>query len=159
MTLRSRLALWYAVGGTTLVALFATTLYAFVAVRLARPLDHQLRQDLAELERSLLATAGDSLRWQGSEIARGPVEVTEHPWFELWDERGGLVLRRWPFTENRNLILPPPNRLAAPGSGKGTVNVRRRRSGATANTLIVPGAARRFGGGRIRLRFSVKGQR
>jgi len=115
-TLRSRLALWYAVGGTTLVALFATTLYAFVAVRLARPLDHQLRQDLAEVERSLLATAGDSLRWQGSEIARGPVDVTEHPWFELWDERGGLVLRRWPFTENRNLILPPPNRLAAPGT-------------------------------------------
>jgi len=96
------------------VALFATTLYAFVAVRLARPLDHQLRQDLAEMERSLLATAGDSLRWQGSEIARGPVDVTEHPWFELWDERSGLVLRRWPFTENRNLILPPPNHLAAP---------------------------------------------
>lgn len=98
------------------MALFATTLYAFVAVRLARPLDHQLRQDLAEMERSLLATAGDSLRWQGSEIARGPVDVTEHPWFELWDERSGLVLRRWPFTENRNLILPPPVRLAAPGT-------------------------------------------
>jgi len=26
------------------------------------------------------------------------------------------VVRRWPFTENRNLLLPPPNRLAAPGT-------------------------------------------
>ena len=45
-SIRSRLALWYAAGGTALVAVFATTLYSFVAVRLARPLDHQLRQDL-----------------------------------------------------------------------------------------------------------------
>jgi len=116
------------------VALFATTLYAFVAVRLARPLDHQLRQDLAEMERSLLATAGDSLRWQGSEIARGPVDVTKHPRFELWDERGGLVLRRWPFTENRNLILPPPNRLAAPS----TISVFSAAPDLRLRTLTVP---------------------
>lgn len=116
LTVRSRLALWYAVGGTGLVALFSATLYTFVAVRLARPLDHQLRQDLAAVERSLQAAEGPSLRWQGQELTRGPVDVTEHPWFELWDDRGGLVVRRWPLSENRNLQLPPPNRLAAPGT-------------------------------------------
>jgi heavy metal sensor kinase len=116
LTVRSRLALWYAVGGTALVALFSATLYTFVAVRLARPLDHQLRQDFAEVERRLRAVEGPSLRWQGQELTRGPVDVTEHPWFELWDDRGGLVVRRWPLSENRNLQLPPPNRLAAPGT-------------------------------------------
>ena len=116
LTLRSRLALWYAAGGTALVSLFAATLYAFVAVRLARPLDHQLRQDLAQVERELKVTTGPALRWQGAELATGQSDASEHPWFELWDDRGNLVVRRWPFTENRNLQLPPPNRLAAPGT-------------------------------------------
>jgi hypothetical protein len=116
LTLRSRLALWYAAGGTALVSLFAATLYTFVAVRLARPLDHQLRQDLAQVERELKVTTGPGLRWRGAELAAGQSDASEHPWFELWDDRGNLVVRRWPFTENRNLQLPPPNRLAAPGT-------------------------------------------
>jgi len=115
-SIRSRLALWYAAGGTALVAVFAATLYAFVAVRLARPLDHQLRQDLAQVEGGLRVTTGPTLRWRGAELETGQSDTSEHPWFELWDERGNLVVRRWPFTENRNLLLPPPNRLAAPGT-------------------------------------------
>lgn len=117
LTLRSRLALWYAAGGTALVSLFAATLYAFVAVRLARPLDHQLREDLAAVERSLQVTATGGPRWRGTPLRRLNAESTEHPWFELWDERGNLVVRRWPFPANRNLQLPgAPNRLAPPGT-------------------------------------------
>ena len=55
-TIRFRLGLWYAVGGTVLFTVFAASLYTYVAVRLARPLDHQLRQDLAQVERALKVT-------------------------------------------------------------------------------------------------------
>jgi heavy metal sensor kinase len=137
LTLRSRLALWYAVGGTTLVALFSATLYTFVAVRLARPLDHQLRQDLAQVERGLRVATGPALRWQGAELATGQSDASEHPWFELWDDQGNLVVRRWPFTENRNLRLPPPNRLAAPG----TISVFFVAPDLRLRTLTVPFAA------------------
>lgn len=119
-TIRFRLALWYAAGGTLLLTLFALTLYSFVAVRLARPLDHQLRQDLARVEASLTVAADRSLRWNGAPIAEPAPWMTEHPWFELWDENGELVRRIWPFTENRALALPgPPN----PNFGAGTISV------------------------------------
>lgn len=117
LTIRSRLALWYALGGTSLVALFAATLYTYVALRLARPLDHQLRQDLRDVERSLRVDAAGRARWDGRLLRTGNAAAAEHPWFELWDDQGRLVVRRWPFTDNRNLQLPPaPNRLAAPGT-------------------------------------------
>ena len=57
-TIRSRLALWYAIGGTLLLAGFAATLYGYVNARMARPLDHQLRRDLAEVMRRLHADLG-----------------------------------------------------------------------------------------------------
>ena len=52
-TIRFRLGLWYAVGGTVLFTVFAASLYTYVAVRLARPLDHQLRLDLKTIESNL----------------------------------------------------------------------------------------------------------
>ena len=135
LTLRSRLALWYAVGGTALVSLFAATLYAFVAVRLARPLDHQLRQDLAAVERSLQVVAGMAPRWDGAALREVHAETADHPWFELWDERGNLVVRRWPFPANRNLQLPgAPNRLAPPG----TISVFSVASDLRLRTLTIP---------------------
>ena len=135
LTLRSRLALWYAVGGTALVSLFAATLYAFVAVRLARPLDHQLRQDLAAVERSLQVVAGMAPRWDGAALREVHAETADHPWFELWDERGNLVVRRWPFPANRNLQLPgAPNRLAPPG----TISVFSVASHLRLRTLTIP---------------------
>ena len=46
-TLRVRLATWYAVVGSLLLALFSALLYFFVAHSMARPLDYQLRGDLS----------------------------------------------------------------------------------------------------------------
>ena len=92
-TLRFRLAVWYAAGGTLLLAGFSATLYLYVAQTMARPLDHELREDLAEIRRRLAVTAERGLRWDGAAV---PAEVRwdpDAPWFELWDEQGGLVRR------------------------------------------------------------------
>ena len=58
-TLRFRLALWYSLGGTVLLAAFSATLYGFVAQRLAAPLNQPLRADLAIIqERMRVEPAG-----------------------------------------------------------------------------------------------------
>lgn len=116
-TLRFRLALWYAAGGVVLLAGFSATLYFYVADRMARPLDHQLRADLALVERNLAAGADGTLRWAGVELADPAPWMTEHPWFEVWDDQDRLVRRVWPFSENRAVQLPgPPSRLVGPGA-------------------------------------------
>ncbi len=117
-TLRFRLALWYGVGGTLLLAGFAATLYFFVAERMARPLAHQLERDLATIRQSLEVRPGNTIFWKGRPVARGAQWTTEYPWFELWDESGKLVRRLWPFTENRVAQVP-----AAPARGRETVSV------------------------------------
>ena len=116
-TIRFRLALWYGVGGTLLLTLFAATLYAFVAVRMARPLDHQLRGDLARVERYLTVKADRTVLWRGEAIPEPALWMNQEPWFELWDEDGNLVRRFWPFTETRTVQLPgPPSRTVGAGA-------------------------------------------
>lgn len=117
-TIRFRLALWYAVGGTFLLTLFSVTLYSFVAYRMARPLDHQLRHDLADVERRLSVTADGKLRWDGHRIPQNITWSTQYPWFEVWDERGRLVGRFWPFAESRVDRVP-----LAPAPGRETISV------------------------------------
>ena len=114
-SLRFRLALWYAVGGTVLLAGFTATLYAYVADRMARPLDHQLRRDLAEIKSRLEILPDGRVRWDSRDVPVQASWTTEYPWFELWDENGNLVRRFWPFTENRVQQLPtaPVRRLDA----------------------------------------------
>lgn len=110
-TLRFRLALWYAAGGTLLLTAFAFTLYLYVSMRLATPLDHQLRRDLAVVEASLTIAPDRALVWKGRRLAGSVPWMTDYPWFEVWDEDGNLVRRVWPFSEDRNLQLPgPPSR-------------------------------------------------
>lgn len=116
-SIRFRLALWYAAGGTLLLTLFAATLYVYVAERMARPLDYQLRQDLAQVTKSLSVRHDGTLLWNGTTIAEPAPWMNEHPWFELWDEQGVLVRRIWPFSENRALKLPgPPVRTTGAGN-------------------------------------------
>jgi two-component system OmpR family sensor kinase len=116
-TIRFRLALWYGGGGTLLLALFTVTLYSYVAVRLARPLDHQLRGDLERVGSSLRVRDDRTLQWNGGEIPEPAPWMSDHPWFELWDEQGVLVRRIWPFTENRATQLPgPPSRTVGAGA-------------------------------------------
>ena len=52
-TLRFRLALWYAAGGALLLSIFSATIFLYVSQRMARPLDHQLRRDLTEVQARL----------------------------------------------------------------------------------------------------------
>ncbi len=105
-TLRFRLAAWYAVGGTLLLAAFSATLYAYVAHTMARPLDHELREDLAEIHRHLVVMADGRLVWDGSEVKADKRWDVNDPWFELWNEQGVLVRRFWPFTDSRVESVP-----------------------------------------------------
>ncbi len=119
-SIRQRLALWYAAGGTLLVSGFAATLYMYVALWIARPLDHQLREDLQVVEAHLSVAPDGTLRWDGQPFGEPAPWMTGHPWFELWDEENRLVRRVWPFSENRMVVLPgPPNRAV----GAGTISV------------------------------------
>lgn len=116
-TIRFRLAVWYAVGSTLLITAFALVLYSFVAVRMARPLDHQLRGDLDRVQQALQVNADRTLRWNGIEIADPAPWMGEYPWFELWDEHDHLVRRIWPLAENRPVQLPgAPSRTVGAGA-------------------------------------------
>lgn len=116
-TVRFRLALWYAAGGTLLTTLFAIAIYTFVTGRIARPLDYRLRQDLAELHAGLRIGSDRSLRWHGELLVEGSTPISDPPWFEVWDDQGQLVRRVWPFVETRAANLPgPPSRTVGDGA-------------------------------------------
>jgi two-component system OmpR family sensor kinase len=117
-TLRFRLALWYALGGIVLLAGFTATLYVFVAERMARPLDQELRQDLETVERRLSVAADGKLLWDRRVLPDSAAWPAQNPWFEVWDNEGHLVKRMWPFTENRVQLMP-----AAPVRDRETISV------------------------------------
>lgn len=117
-TLRFRLALWYSAGGTLLLAGFSATLYFYVASRMARPLDHELRRDLDRVQQALEVLPNGRLRWQGADIPPDIPWPAQNPWFELWDENNRLVRRLWPFTESRVNRVP-----TAPAHGGVTISV------------------------------------
>ena len=117
-TIRFRLALWYAVGGTLLLTGFSLTLYTYVAQTMARPLDHQLRVDLAEVFQRLEVRPDGQLLWNGREIPDRAPWVPQYPWFEVWDENSKLVRRLWPFSENRVQTVPNP-----PARGRETISI------------------------------------
>jgi two-component system, OmpR family, sensor kinase len=109
-TVRFRLALWYAVGGSVLLAGFSATLYMYVSERMARPLAYQLRRDLQQVEHDLEVKPDRQLQWKGVAVPDNLEWPTENPWFELWDENGKLVRRFWPFSESRVQTPFPPAR-------------------------------------------------
>ena len=106
-TLRFRLAVWYAVGGTLLLTSFSAAIYLYVYDRMGRPLAYELAQDLSEVQRNVQVLPDNSIRWKGRPVdAHGPW-TTEYPWFELWDHKRELVCRLWPFAEHR--VVQPPS--------------------------------------------------
>lgn len=131
--LRLRLALWYAAVGTLLLAGFSATLYLYVSQWMARPLDYELRRDLAEVQRRLEINPERVLRWNGTVIAQGTSWTTQYPWFELWDEEGQLVRRLWPFLETRVSQVP-----TAPVRGRDTISVFRVAPDLRLRSLSVP---------------------
>jgi heavy metal sensor kinase len=117
-TLRFRLAAWYSIGGTVLLAAFSATLYAYVSYRMALPLDYALRRDLAEVKRNLQVRSDGTILWNGAVFPAGVQWPASNPWFELWDENGQLVRRYWPFVDSRLAQLPLP-----PARGRETISV------------------------------------
>jgi two-component system OmpR family sensor kinase len=117
-TLRLRLALWYAGGGTLLLTAFSFTLYTFVAQHMAQPLDHQLRQQLDEITRQLKVTTDSHILWANAAVPADPHWAPYDRWFELWDEHGKLVRRFWPFDDPNLQYLP-----IAPARGRETISV------------------------------------
>ncbi len=117
-TLRFRLAAWHAAAGAVLLAGFAATLYLYVSGTMARPLDDQLRRDLADIRRRLSLQPDGRLLWDGRALAAGGRWNPNDPWFELWDSGGRLVRRCWPFTDSDVEQLP-----VAPVHGRETLSV------------------------------------
>lgn len=117
---RFRLAAWYAIGGTLLLAAFSTTIYFFVAHRMAQPLDVQLQRDLATIQAHLEIKSDGSVMWGGKTVQSEKSWPAKNPWFELWDENGSLVHRFWPFDESHLEQLP-----VAPARDRETLSVFR----------------------------------
>jgi heavy metal sensor kinase len=117
-TLRFRLAAWYSIGGTVLLAAFSATVYLYVDYRMARPLDHQLQQDLAVVRRNLQVLGDGRVLWNGRDFPPGEPWPAKNPWFELWDGEGRLVRRYWPFVDSRLEHLP-----LAPAQDRETISV------------------------------------
>ncbi len=132
-SLRFRLALWYGLGGTLLLAAFSATLYLFVADRMARPLGHYLRQDLVRIQDRLEVTKDRRILWDGQEVPPGTPWDARNPWFEVWDEKGQLVRRFWPFSEIRLDRVP-----SAPAHGSETISVFRIAPDIPLRVLSVP---------------------
>jgi len=117
-TLRFRLAAWYAIGGTLLLSAFSATVYFYVEYHMARPLDHALQQDLAAVRSQLQVSADGRVLWNHRETRLGEPWPASNPWFELWNEKGDLIRRYWPFIDGRLERLP-----VAPASGRETISV------------------------------------
>lgn len=117
-TLRFRLAVWYAGGGTLLLTSFTATIYLFVSERMGRPLAYELSQDLATVRRQIEVLPDNRIRWNGRAVDTQVPWTTEYPWFELWDHEQQLVCRLWPFAANR--VTQPPT---APFPGRETVAI------------------------------------
>jgi two-component system, OmpR family, sensor kinase len=117
-TLRFKLAMWYAVVGTLLLAGFSATLYVYVFERMARPWDYELRPDLEEIRKHLEIRPDGALWWKGKEIGTDAEWPRNGPWFALWDDQGRLVRRLWPFSSGEVKRYP-----GAPTPGGQTISV------------------------------------
>jgi heavy metal sensor kinase len=130
---RFRLAAWYAIGGTLLLAAFSATIYFFVAHRMAQPLDVQLQRDLSIIQSHLEIKSDGSVMWDGKAVQSEETWPAKNPWFELWDEKGELVHRFWPFDESRLEQLP-----VAPAAGRETLSVFRISPDVRLRVLSIP---------------------
>jgi heavy metal sensor kinase len=119
-TLRFRLALWYALGGSLLLGAFSLTIYLYVRHRMALPIDYELRRELTVLRTKIAVGADLQVTWDGEPISAGRYLQKTDPWFELWDEKGALIGRFWSFEENKLERLP-----TAPVRGRETVSIFR----------------------------------
>lgn len=84
-----------------LLTAFCVVVYGFVERRMAQPLDRQLRLDVSAVRERLTIDGDGRLLWDGRAPEPGEPWTWSDPWFEVWDERGQLVERRWPLDEAR----------------------------------------------------------
>jgi two-component system OmpR family sensor kinase len=105
-----RLTLWYALVTTLVLAVFAVTAYEVVEHRLEAELDRQLRIDFDLVEAQLDEDATGAIRYlvHGAHGDEGFARLSA--WFEVWSEKGRVLLRHWPVPEeNITNSLPAPS--------------------------------------------------
>jgi heavy metal sensor kinase len=98
-TLKLRLALWYAVATSAVLAAFAFVIYETVEHRLRAEIDRQLRIDFDLTEAQLDLDDKGEVRWlvHGAHGDEGFARLSA--WFEVWSEDGKLLFRHWPVRE------------------------------------------------------------
>lgn len=104
-----RLTLWYALVTTLVLGIVAVTAYEVVEHRLEAELDRQLRIDFDLVEAQLDTDARGAIRYlvHGAHGDEGFARLSA--WFEVWSERGEVLLRHWPVPEaNITNALPAP---------------------------------------------------
>lgn len=104
-----RLTLWYAAITALVLTAFALVQYEIVEHRLAAELDRQLRIDF-DLTEAQLEFGGDGKvhsQLRGAHGDEGFARLSA--WFDVWSEKGDLLLRHWPVPESAvKSSLPPP---------------------------------------------------
>jgi two-component system, OmpR family, sensor kinase len=110
----ARLTIWYVASMCVVLVVFAGIAYEVVEHRLEAELDRQLRIDFDIVEAQLDVKEGGALDWPviGAHGEEGFARL--FAWFEIWSERGELLLRHWPIPENaihRPLAAPTATSL------------------------------------------------
>ncbi len=111
LSLRVRLAIWYAVTSTIILLALGCMLLFEVRGRLLSQLDHQLREDFETVESSVVRDSTGILRWLGD--AHKEEEETTNAedqaglWFEILAPAGSVLLHAGPAT---GLKTPPSSK-------------------------------------------------
>jgi heavy metal sensor kinase len=110
---KMRLALWYAIVMSLVLAGFALAVYEIVEHRLEAELDRQLRIDFDLIEAQLEIDESGAVRWmvRGAHGDEGFARLSA--WFEVWSEDRALLLRHWPVADSNNASAHPPTRAAS----------------------------------------------
>jgi heavy metal sensor kinase len=105
-----RLTLWYAAITALVLTAFALVQYEVVEHRLASEIDRQLRIDF-DLTEAQLEFGNDGMvhsQLRGAHGDEGFARLSA--WFDVWSEKGELLLRHWPVPESLvKSSLPPPH--------------------------------------------------
>jgi len=95
-SLTRRLAIWYAATMLATLGVLAPVVYVLIEQRLHSVFDRQLSVDLSLVEAALVVDADGTVHRLGHPDPRQDETGSRFAWFEVWTDRGELLLRSRP---------------------------------------------------------------